>query len=629
MFFLVGSGSSITLWQEGIKLKCLGTFHLDLNQPIIGIKFEDTRLAESSVDSSLASFTEEKVLIYSTRYIVYCRLYINCDPGQERHFELRQLFKANLVYWIIDCAFGSDLAYILNSRNEVLVYSLARQTILSCVSGPQKCILYSGMLLECCHRGLILASGTVFKTILLWAIELDANKRCHLVNIQALHGHDGVIFSINYNKEHNILISASDDRSIRIWTGNMTRNNSSELFDMQFWKDNSFQLAHVYYGHSARIWKVASLSLSIPIVISTGEDSSVFSWTLLPPYSSIQKKWLIRNNRIWCIEALDDQVDRYIALGGSDSSIKFIATDDLLGQNQYAISRQTYPVRSPKAICFLGSDGTSKNLCCALTKGLFHLTSHKGEFHIVQPKMDFSCDQMDAVFSDYICLQSNPTRNKAVIASKFGHLCLLTLFEDQLRILHTIKPFDLKIYDVSFVDEHQFICCLADGQMRLFSVDGETIRPTERTFLLPVTRHPWSSCAVLANHLLVIGDYSGNVFAYMLNSPDAVSQFRHVHGNNGVSCLQQRPNSPLLYSSGRNGKIVEYVLESNGLELLRTFAVFPAMAWIGGFQFDSVAPFALKVRTFNFFQHVLTSNVFPLSVCLWIWGAILFILECT
>src|SRR5699024_10006145 len=122
------------------------------------------------------------------------------------------------------------------------------------------------------------------------AIELDSNTNSSLVNIQALHGHDGVIFSLDYSFHHNTLISASDDRSIRIWTGSGVKTCEADVLNMQFWKENTFQLAHVYYGHASRIWKVASLHQA-PIVISAGEDSSIFVWSLSAPYRNIKKTW--------------------------------------------------------------------------------------------------------------------------------------------------------------------------------------------------------------------------------------------------------------------------------------------------------------------------------------------------
>src|SRR5690606_10186272 len=113
-----------------------------------------------------------------------------------------------------------------------------------------------------------------------------------------------------------------------------------------------------------------------------------------------------------------------------------------------------------------------------------------------------------------------------------------------------------------------------------------------RHFILPHSRHPWSSCGLLYRNLLIIGDYSGNVAGYLLDTPEPVIEFSYVHGNNGVTCLKQKPQSQFVYSSGRNGKIVEYMVEAGGstdmvvgLTMLRTVALFPNMQWIGGLQF--------------------------------------------
>lgn len=562
-----------------------------MNQPIIGIKFEDDRLA-----SPLNTLRDHyDVIVYSTRFLVHCQLTFRYEAEKLVQFSLNQLFKENLVYWIVDCVFGSNIAYILNSRNEVLLYDLSQQKTLARHFGTQKCILYSGKFLQCSHSGLIIASGTVFKTILLWSLKIDDNKRCLLKDIQALYGHDGVIFGIDYNLHYNILISASDDRSVRIWNSDLTTASESSLLDMEFWENNNkFKLAHVHYGHSARIWKVSSLSLNLPIAISAGEDSSIFLWSLVPPYTCLQKKLLARGTRIWSFEILP----KHVAFGGSDSAVKIISINDLLSCKEFSLNQTKLSIDSLKAVCYL-LHSQQQNILCATKGGKFYTVSNNGACKNVQFAHCQLIDCFEDVFSDYICMKNNPHQTKAVIASKYGHLCLLKVDEDeQIRCIHTVKPFNSKILDMGFINNHQFLC-LTTSQMKIFSIETNCIVENVCSFSFPnQNRRSRFTCGLLLNDLLIIGDFSGSVFAYQSCTEKPVSQFLHVHGHNGVNTLKQKPLSQYVYSCGRNGRILEYLVvdspeKGTYLNLLRTFAILP-IEWIADFQFDNQAPFNLK-----------------------------------
>ena len=69
-----------------------------------------------------------------------------------------------------------------------------------------------------------MACGTVFNEVLLWKVsDIDSSQDKVLVRTR-LRGHDGVIFSIRYNQERQLLCSVSDDRSIKVWKAVFTNN---------------------------------------------------------------------------------------------------------------------------------------------------------------------------------------------------------------------------------------------------------------------------------------------------------------------------------------------------------------------------------------------------------------------
>src|SRR5699024_5443326 len=110
-------------------------------------------------------------------------------------------------------------------------------------------------------------------------------------------------------------------------------------------------------------------------------------------------------------------------------------------------------------------------LLCASTHGNIYIIRDGNILQKAPLDLNFESNGcLEGAFDDYICMQNNPSRSKIIIASKYGHLCLLKATTGHLKCVHTIKPFQSKIFDVSFVNEHQFLCCLVDGQMKLFSV---------------------------------------------------------------------------------------------------------------------------------------------------------------
>ena len=114
---------------------------------------------------------------------------------------------------------------------------------------------------------LFLASGTVFNQILLWRIHGKKDEQNKTLVLHRLTGHEGVIFSINFNKAGTLLSSVSDDRSIRLWKipnlKSLETNGCVEPFCL-------------VYGHTARVWDAKLLEKCF---ISIGEDLVCNVWS--------------------------------------------------------------------------------------------------------------------------------------------------------------------------------------------------------------------------------------------------------------------------------------------------------------------------------------------------------------
>lgn len=82
----------------------------------------------------------------------------------------------------------------------------------------------------------------------------------------------GVIFSVIYNRNQQLLSSTSDDRSVRLWKvcGGSENADTSLLF----WENAKIEVAHVLFAHESRVWMSSVLSNCI---LSVGEVKYCFA----------------------------------------------------------------------------------------------------------------------------------------------------------------------------------------------------------------------------------------------------------------------------------------------------------------------------------------------------------------
>ena len=78
----------------------------------------------------------------------------------------------------------------------------------------EECILYAGDIMYLGADSYNIASGTVFRSILVWAINGSMDETVKVMH--RLQGHVGVIFDVKFLSNDDIA-SVSDDRSMRVW----------------------------------------------------------------------------------------------------------------------------------------------------------------------------------------------------------------------------------------------------------------------------------------------------------------------------------------------------------------------------------------------------------------------------
>lgn len=541
--------------------KLLLTENIFKNFNINGIK---TMTQNDNNSEQIENDMKLEIAVYGNRFLTIYELVYN---KLNEKLSLNELMKShNFHDWIIDVRLSHEIVFIVKALNEVVLLNRKTNQLINTISGKDKCILYSAELLcvTLSPIGFVLSSGTVFKEIVIWSsFEGISNT------LQTLKGHDGVIFAINYNKELNLLVSASDDRSVRIWTAHNHSISFSNSID--FWDKNKFFLSHIFYGHLARIWKVFIISNPFPILISVGEDSSLCFWNIFEK-KLIQKVEGHKNASIWSLAVDSQSLITYS--GGSDACLTVCDILDVITPFKSVLKYNL----DPKQVLFIC--GKPLNIFCSTNNGDLLLMS-SFDNHVI-PITD---SDIKHVFKNFCSIDVNEERNKILLGSKCGKIAFIEIdssFKNPYKI-SVRKAHNGKVFSVCFVSCDSFISCTNNGELNVrnlndFSLTGE--------YDLPNSRHRWAVTGLLLNQMLIIGDRCGSIFVYVKSNSCPTQEYRSLHGRHGVTAIKLKPKSNFIYSSGRNGKIFEFLIEENQCSLLRTFRTFADMEWIGKFEFD-------------------------------------------
>ncbi|SPP86435.1 uncharacterized protein LOC117588465 [Drosophila guanche] len=175
----------------------------------------------------------------------------------------------------------NDWKFVLHMSHSSLLYlqcSISSKlvcTVLELASCTDFSMLYHTHLYGNSYNVLAIISGNAFGELLIWqthgAIDIDAinSKRKTYPLLLRIQAHNGVIFSINLNLESKILVTTSDDRSVKFW----------KIDKVGPWKTVDINPMFSCFGHTSRVMcSTVVENGGQALVISGGEDSYVCIW---------------------------------------------------------------------------------------------------------------------------------------------------------------------------------------------------------------------------------------------------------------------------------------------------------------------------------------------------------------
>ncbi|KAM4652828.1 tRNA (34-2'-O)-methyltransferase regulator WDR6 [Discoglossus pictus] len=510
--------------------------------------------------------------------------------------------------WIWDtqwlCDKGQSAAYLglALGHNSVALFDYLSGSVLKEVHCSEKCILYSAHFVGERWEDLMLVSGTVFNQLVIWSMADSTNDKRRVEPRNRISGHNGVIFSIYYEKQRGILASASDDRSLRVW-------NVGDLC-------SDVQCLLVLYGHQSRVWAVKLLPEKI---ISIGEDSACIVWNY---NGDIIHNFKGHKGRGIRAVATQDQ-HGWVATGGADSGIRI-----------WKLKENSAPSNGLLALNLerLNKKGTPKAIAMVDTNSLIVMTDMGSIFTHDFISKEWNLVLEDENYKSYSLLHALKLSCHVLcaIGNIDGSIKIFTLSSAASCI--NIRCHQGKIHSLTWVPSE----CQGSDTCSLFSsgpdgvmvgmevrcISNGNILVTERgRFSLPICKQRWhTSIAFLPNEdLLVCGDRRGSLFLYstklthghpgedivpkptilQVDSTQSITKEENhsaqqdphfpisvlfgVHGKLGVTSVTCYDG--FVYSTGRDGYYRQLKVEGGQLTILRKQKSCKGMEWIEQLSF--------------------------------------------
>ncbi|GAB1604303.1 WD repeat-containing protein 6-like [Argonauta hians] len=518
------------------------------------------------------------------------------------------------VRWLAQTAHCPDrfIAATLG-HNVIVLWNSTTDHLLKHVRCQEQCILYSAHFIGVSWDQLLVASGTVFNQVVVWSpvVNTTVDQWGQTVS-KPLHyftGHEGVIFSIDYDPKRQLLCSVSDDRSIRIWKLVFPKKRRHGNVLPKDWRQATGCLVHVLYGHLARVWTARLMESG---VISIGEDASCCVWD--EEGQIVQKFKGHKGKSIWSLAV--NEKETIAVTGGGDCSIRVWNIGNTENSQNYSQTLlkldnndSSDMVDFPRSVSFLNFETV---LVHANSGYLFLYCLLHHQWRNIGGGV---------MFHSYSCLAVSRDTQSVAMANLHGYLGLIHLPEGNPSTTHgchcdtqfvTPEPQQVseagKVYSLHWLSSSKILVSEHGGTLSLWKITPSTTQhsttqpdttsesPTKQQvatqlslqklqqFFLPPCKHRWvtASC-FLPGHRMVCGDRSGALYVYCLGpskgevtSPE--QKFPRLHGKAGVTHVCYHDN--YVYTTGRDGHYRQYTVSKYGqLQMVNCHKLSKGFDW--------------------------------------------------
>lgn len=493
-------------------------------------------------------------------------------------------------------------------HNYLQKYNLKENKIICERRGEHNCLLYSMSLYQTSDNHILVLAGTIFNKIVIWDF-LDG------ITYDIITGHEGVLFKVNWSRNGYFLVSASDDRTIRLWKHSSLKEISNQnpfisgekISSLTIKNDGKYENVFSSFGHTARLW---DCRISDQYVISSSEDCTCRVWDINGKNLTVLSGH--NGKHIWSIDIFKN----IIVTGGNDSSVKIWNLNEQLAQiSNNKEEKETEIISSFSSISSYSPSSCIKWIIPSIQNNIFNnktdtecirgiIFTNDGKFCYLSSywgyiwKLDMSTGKFqelvkpksDTKFGLYNLLSLSLNEELLITGDANGNLYIIKCKEEdettQIPLIFNVSKVRIMrvIFDNNNIYEdgkYRIYLCFANGIISSYLLeerkekDGKIDIILISEYILPDKTFGTTVTVDVKNELLFVGDALGEIHIYKLieynnkkeekenkkNLP--LKTIKKVHKFNISKIIITPNNNNILYSIGNNGKINTYIYKYN------------------------------------------------------------------
>ncbi|XP_018792878.1 PREDICTED: WD repeat-containing protein 6 isoform X1 [Bactrocera latifrons] len=566
-----------------------------------------------------ASFNEGRIIVHGEKECMLMQYVYD-----EYEYTFRQLSHFRLTDWISYAHFlQNPNEFVLLTAHSVLLrflYEENAQEKNSCKvtaksSSNEKSTLYCSHIRGRTNEDLIIFGGNAFGELLIWKpfiTETISRKiDCIEIQVELKHrqpAHNGVIFSIDFDDESNLLTTTSDDRSIRFWKLEWTSNES--------WDELKINTIASGYGHVARVFQGKIIHFDRkPMAVTVGEDSHFCIWNCKAEL--LFKQRIQFGAVIWNFE-YDKYTHTLYTVGSTGNLLAYNVEDVFRMKSEIFSTTMIVPDLEPteyvakakflKSNMLVGITNRNRLMYALLQYKEENYIHECGPWHIIDMHKKYKCTVFE-IQDNYIAICG------------YKRLTLIKYCQNnEFNILFDADILDGVIRSFHFLNNSSFL--ISDESGKCLLLEGENI-VIQIAVPLPHCKEPWTTTALrikikqLKDYLLV-SNRMGNTILFKIDYGTAeatcVNTIRHLHGSLGATMfyLKEVQNDYIyIQSAGHDGslRILSIRIESD--TIVSHQRTFVPVAWVEKLAVIENSEFLLG---FNDNHFVIWSHDYDISV---------------
>ncbi|CAG9798954.1 unnamed protein product [Chironomus riparius] len=436
--------------------------------------------------------------------------------------------------WISSIKYLKDGIAIITRHNIAALLELEDNKLI--IKKKFKCddnsTLYCSFIHGNAWKDLIFFSGTALGELIIWKKDELSKESTTLYQKST---HNGVIFSVSYDEDYHGIVTASDDRSIKVYRPNESFSELKELSQL--------------FGHTSRVFVCKIIKYNEEVkFISAGEDSNICFWTENGTLQS--KKNISASGGIWDLDY--DLKNNRIVTSSSTGKLNQFLLDKIFHEvySQEVISTREHV--EPSKLIYL-ENGT----LCAIdsrTQIYTKMSTNNQWIKVEHPYISQKIVAMD-VFKNRLFLAVKSSIlifDYSQIYEKLNFTFELNVDEkfplpqesNYIRAIHVLNRNEIFLSDVY-------------GSCMVVNVESKVVK---NLFKIPKSIEPWTTSVEKIDDYWIIADRVGSLYLYRNDENDLstfqmpIQKLSKLHGLTGVTTIRSMDND-FIKTTGNDGTI--------------------------------------------------------------------------